>query len=357
MKFELIRPRDLDTCLMKSWHQIQYEDPMLRHPFLSPGFTQAVAAVRDDVEIAVLETDGEVVGFFPFQRSRANAGQPAGGPLSNAHGVVLRPGVAIDGRDLLRACGLKSWKFHLVMAEQVAFRPYHHVVDENFYMDLSSGFEAYEQSRLATGSQSYRTVLRKDRKLKREMDSVKFEFHTEDTAVFDQLIAWKREQCQEKKAVDTFSVEWTINLLRQILDNPTDHLRAVLSVLYINDEPSAVSCDLVADNIADTWIPAYGELHAKYSPGTVLLRERCKVYAETGIAKVYLGTPGLRWKDTFRSASDPFASGSIEAGLLSQVAKRSISQSLAWARDSPLRGPGRVAKQAVRRLLEHYTLR
>ena len=43
------------------------QNPQLDNPFFRPEFTQAVAAVRDDVEVAVLEIQQQPVGFFPYQ--------------------------------------------------------------------------------------------------------------------------------------------------------------------------------------------------------------------------------------------------------------------------------------------------
>lgn len=357
MKIEVIRAHEVDAESKNVWRQFQRDNPIARSPFLGPDFACAVAAVRGDVRIAVLEEDNRLVGFFPFQQNKSSAGQPVGGPLSNAHGVVLKAGVAIDGRDLVRACHLRSWKFHMAMAAHPTYVGDHDVVQENMYIDLSQGFAAYEQGRLAAGSKSYRSLLRKERKLEREAESVKFTFHTDEVAMFDQLIRWKREQLHQKRDVDTFSVEWTTNLLRQILANPSEHLRAVVSVLDVNDQTAAISYDLVGHDIADTWIPAFGDQFASYSPGLILLRRRCQLYAEQDISKVYLGTPGLRWKDTFRSNADLVASGTIDTNRLSRVVKRGVNRSIAWARNSPLRSPGRAAKRALRRVLEHYTLR
>ena len=53
-----------------------------------PEFTQAVAAVRGDVEVGVLEERGEPVGFFPFQRSRRNVARPVGGKMSDFQGLI-----------------------------------------------------------------------------------------------------------------------------------------------------------------------------------------------------------------------------------------------------------------------------
>ena len=67
---------------------------------------RAVAAVRDDVNVAVIADGSEAVGFFPFERGGCGVGRPVGGIMSDYHGVVLRPGLRLDGEELIRACDL-----------------------------------------------------------------------------------------------------------------------------------------------------------------------------------------------------------------------------------------------------------
>jgi hypothetical protein len=63
-------------------------NPALVSPYLSPEFTQLMAAVRDDVFVAVLEQQGEAVGYFPYQRGALRIGKPVGGVMS---GVAVAP--------------------------------------------------------------------------------------------------------------------------------------------------------------------------------------------------------------------------------------------------------------------------
>ena len=60
------------------WSRLQREDAAVASPYFRPEFTQAVACVRNDVEVAVMEEDGEPVGFFPYQRRGRNVATPVG---------------------------------------------------------------------------------------------------------------------------------------------------------------------------------------------------------------------------------------------------------------------------------------
>ena len=88
---------------MDAWSQIQRDNEELASPYFRPEFTQAVASVRGDVEVAVLEDHGEIVGFFPYQRGRGGVARPVGGRLSDFQGVVARKGVALDASACCKA--------------------------------------------------------------------------------------------------------------------------------------------------------------------------------------------------------------------------------------------------------------
>src|SRR5690349_3464553 len=87
MNIRLITPANLTVDQLAAWSQIQAADPRLNSPFFNPAFTQSVAVVRDDVEIAVLEEAGRPVGFFPYQRDHGDVGRPVGGYMSDFQAV------------------------------------------------------------------------------------------------------------------------------------------------------------------------------------------------------------------------------------------------------------------------------
>src|SRR2546423_471270 len=125
MKVTVLSANRLTPGHLAAWIRLQRADPALDSPFFRPEFTQAVAAVRKDVAVAVLEQDGELAGFFPFQRTRWNIGKPVGGPLSDFQGVVVRQGFVWSAEELVRGCGLAAWDFNHLLASQLPFQPYH----------------------------------------------------------------------------------------------------------------------------------------------------------------------------------------------------------------------------------------
>ena len=94
MNVTVVPARELSPENISAWVSLQSADPSSDSPFFRPEFRQAVAAVRKDVEVAVLEENGQPVGFFPFQRRHGNVGRPVGGPMADFNGPILRPGLA-----------------------------------------------------------------------------------------------------------------------------------------------------------------------------------------------------------------------------------------------------------------------
>ena len=79
----VLRPDELTDVHLTRWRQIHESAARFASPYFTPEFTQAVGSVRRDVEVAVLEESGEVVGFFPFQRGLLGFAKPVGGQLSD----------------------------------------------------------------------------------------------------------------------------------------------------------------------------------------------------------------------------------------------------------------------------------
>ena len=111
--------------MIRRWEELQRADVRFHIPFARPEFTMAVAAVRTDVEIAVIEEAGEVVGFFPYLRTRWNHGKPVGSRMSDFQAVIVAREANWDMLELVRRCRLKSWSFHQLPADQPEFRPVH----------------------------------------------------------------------------------------------------------------------------------------------------------------------------------------------------------------------------------------
>ena len=86
-----------------------------------PEFAVVVDTFVPNARVAVLADGPEIVGFFPFQRRRLGVGIPIGTPTNECQGLIHKPGVELDARELLRACKLSVWQFDCLAEGQQPF--------------------------------------------------------------------------------------------------------------------------------------------------------------------------------------------------------------------------------------------
>ena len=353
MKVTVIAGSELTPELVGRWRRIQESDTELASPYFCPDFTQAVAAVRRDVFVGVMENAGVAVGFFPFQRGRMGVGNPVGGAVSDFHGVIALPEVSWDVPGLLRACRLATFEFTHLLASQQPFRPYHAAAAGSHFMDLSEGFDSYAARLREARSHVLKDVRAKCRKLQ-QLGEVRFVPHTGDTRVLRALLAWKSSQYQRSGLVNVFSFDWTVALLERIHATQHEHFGGMLSALYVNDELVAAHMGMRSRCVWNWWFPRHDERFAKMSPG-ILLRVYAAETAEgLGIRRIDLGLGDeSTYKPRLATGSIPLADGRVELRSLVTAARRLRRDAEAWVRRSPLlpiaRVPGRLPTRMERR--------
>ncbi|MBW8883703.1 MAG: GNAT family N-acetyltransferase, partial [Planctomycetia bacterium] len=268
--FQLKRVSDLTASDFALWRELQATSRVYESPYFRPEFTQVVAAVRDDVEIAVIADQKQTIGYFPFQRGKLNLGKPVGGKMSDYHGPIVRPGAEFDTSDLLTACRLASWDFdHLVTATS-AFEPHITVRDKSPQMDLADGCATYLRRRREAGSDAVHRQGQKTRKLIREVGSLQFDFDANDEEAYSLLLKWKSEQYTRTGLTDVFAFAWTKSLLDKLREHRGTEFSAPLSVLSAGDQVAAACLSIRSRGILHSWFTAYNPELASYSPGMSL---------------------------------------------------------------------------------------
>ena len=349
MKYSVIGAHEIGASERATWLRLQRENAELTSPYFCPEFTQAVASARRDVRVCVLEEDGRVVAYFPFQRSLLGAGRPVGGSLSDFHGVIARPETAISVVELLGASRLAYWEFDHLLATQAPFSKHHKALASSPALDLSQGFSSYVNSRRQAGSNRITQLERKARKLEREVGPVRFVTHTADARVLAQVFAWKSDQCRRTGVFDFFQLTWTRELVDRILSEDTPHFAGRLSALYAGDQLLAAHMGMRSDRVWHWWFPVYDHASGKYSPGGILLLRVAEAAAADGALALDLGKGDDPYKQSFADFDVPLAEGcatrrSVRAGL-----RRLRERTDHFARTSPFTRPIRPALRTVRR--------
>jgi CelD/BcsL family acetyltransferase involved in cellulose biosynthesis len=356
LTFAVMAPEELTAGQLYAWSRLQESDPALSSPYFRPEFTLDVAAVRADVAVAIFEQQGEAVGFFPFQRGRWRIGRPVGWPLSDFQGVVAGAEVTWNVPALMRACGLAAWDFDHLITSQQAFAEHHWARHDSPYLDLSRGFDAYYEERRRAGSDRLAQALRQKRKLEREVGDVRLEFHTADDRILETLIRWKTQQYLETDALNVFRFPWTMPLLRRLLDRQGRGFSATVSALYAGDRLAAAHFGIRSGSTFHWWFPSYERAFGAYSPGVILLLEIARAAPALGVERIDLGKGREQYKTSFMSGSTGVAEGSVEYGAGARIIRRGWRRVRERVRSSPLHGPARASRRALRRLYDWLSL-
>lgn len=351
-EFDLASPKEMSDDDWRLWGEMQQENASLDSPYFRPEFTQAVAAVRGDVHVAVMRERGRAVGYFPFQRGKLGLGKPVGGKLSDYHGLIARGDLPLNAEQLLRASGLAGWDFDHLAAGQSAFAPYVRREAESPYLDLSAGFERYASDRRAAGSDTLANLARKIRKFEREQGELCFCWHDAAEETFQTLLRWKSAQYRATGLADVFEFPWTIALLRQISSSSANDFGATVASLRAGDRLAAICYCLRSRGVLHAWFNAYDPQLAAYSPGIVLFEQMARQAEENSITKIDLGKGDERYKRSLASAATPIAEGGIELSSLSVWLRSGWRRTRDWVQTSPLAGAAKVPKKFVQPIRE-----
>lgn len=347
MRIEITNAAGMSGELLRRWGELQRADVQFHSPFARPEFARAVAAVRSDVEIAVLEEAGQVVGFFPFQRSRWNHGRPVGSRMSDFQAVIVNPEAAWNALELIRGCRLRSWAFHRLPADQPQFAPFTDDWHEVVFMDLSRGYERYLEEQRRQGVHRLKTIARLRRRAERDFGPLQFQLHDPDPSALDLLLRWKSAQYQRTRNTDVLSFPWVVALVRQIVTMRQPEFGGCLSTLRIAGQLAAAEVSLYSHDVYHGWLTAYNRELAACSPGMMLMLELARATAEAGAARFELGKNNLPYKASFASASRLLASGSVSAGIGVRLFQLGLREAARLSRNPWLTRSARAAKRAV----------
>jgi CelD/BcsL family acetyltransferase involved in cellulose biosynthesis len=312
MPFKLIPGRHIDSGLAKGWRELQDANTDLESPCFSPEFTQAAAAARDDLEVAIVEEDGLPLAFFPFQRGKRKRGIPAGGIVSDYQGIICAPGFVCDLQQLLKSCRLVTWDFDRLVASQELFVPYHKRCEPSAIIDVSGGYDAYVAERRAAGSAQIKKAEAMARRIERELGPLRFVAHSSDERILAQVLQWKSQQYCASGWTDLFADRWARTLVQVIHSTQRESFSGMLSLLYGGDKLLAGHMGMRSQSVWHYWFPAYDRQFAKYSPGLILLLRMAQQARQFGLRRIDLGTGLTLYKQRLMNASVSVAEGSVE---------------------------------------------
>ncbi|MGP8302855.1 GNAT family N-acetyltransferase [Streptomyces inhibens] len=306
MDVTVYRPGELTGVDRNAWTAVQSQArslgvPQLANPFLSPEFALAVGRCRSGVRIAVVHEAGGPAGFLPFQRSALGVGRAIGLGVSDAQGLVHRPGFRWDAQELLRACGLSVLEFDHLVEGQRPFAADSFGGHASPVIDVDQGFETYLAGLRMRSPKFTRTTLAKERRLGRDIGPVRYVHDERDPAALLTLMRWKSAQYRRTGRGDRFAHPWIVRLVQQLFHTRTDSFAGLLSVLYAGERPVAAHFGLRSRSVLACWFPAYDPEFAKFSPGLVLHLRMAQAAAAESMAYLDLGRGAKEYKNSLKT--------------------------------------------------------
>ncbi len=351
MKYYSLPVEQLTAAQIETWSRLQQTEDVFDSAFFRPEFAIAVASVRSGIEVAVIEQHGESIGFFPYYRDQSNVAYPIADTLTDFQGVVVNGSVDWNARQLLSDCGLSAFYFDHLLTSGQQLQQYEWYTLSSPYMQLSDGFEAYRHNRSKSKSDLLKQVLRKSRKVEREIGPLRLEPFATDEDVFRTLIEWKTNQYLRTDTANVFSEKWTVQLLERIWQQRSETFSGMLSALYVGDQLAAVLMGMLSRGVMHFWFPAYNVELRKYSPGLILLVQIAEAAESIGINRIDLGPGPESYKASFKTGDSSIAVGAVDLRPVVRPLMRFWNQTHELVRTSRFRKPARRLYLIARNLL------
>lgn len=300
LRVETRRVDELDPSERALWARFRDADPALSSPYFDLRYVAAAAQFAPGAALAIIWRGEQIEAFLPFQRRGAMI-QPLGAPLTDYHGLIARPGVAIDMRWVVETLGARRFRFGGLLgvsSEGVAAAD----AKPAMIADLRGGYEAYLAGRKAAGQGSYlKDKRRRMRQLTEALGAPVFRW-SEDPADLDRIIADKAEQMRRTGQHNVFATDWTGDLLRRLASERQESFGVRVAVLEVGGRQIAAEAGLLSGEAYHLWFPTYNAEFSRFSPGALLTFETLRALADEGVAYADFG-PGA--EDYKRAFADP----------------------------------------------------
>ena len=309
MRVTVVSPAELGPCEARRWAELQEGSPGGQSPFLSLAYAQVVGRHRSLTRVAVVEEDGSIVAFLPYQLGAGRFGGTIGGPMTMVDGMVGGD-PTIDLRGVVRMAGLRAWGFRHAPAEHEGLRPYRYGYSYHGHavlsVDLGGGLEAY----LAGRTSLDKRVRKQGERMERQLGPVVLEWSSPSPEHLRLLFDWKVARVDPTRETLSAVAE---QIVADLLTTNDDECEAMVSVLRAGDRVAAVNLYLRRHRRLSGWQVAYNHELARFSPGMVLLMGLAHEAARRGFDWIDLGYGQDAFKQGLANASYGVTSGAVWA--------------------------------------------
>jgi CelD/BcsL family acetyltransferase involved in cellulose biosynthesis len=121
MRVESKRFSELSPKQLAVWQQLRSMGPGLDSPFFAPGFYRLTSEVYPQTRVAVIESSGAPVCFWPFERI-GTRGFPAAFEICEITGMIAADDLDWNPSEVLASLGLSQWSFDCLAAAHEALQ-------------------------------------------------------------------------------------------------------------------------------------------------------------------------------------------------------------------------------------------
>lgn len=297
------RANELSETDRMAWAALRASNPQNYSPYFHPNYTVLLSELRDDVFIACVYENDLPIAFLSYQGERF--ARPVGAPMTDYHGFICKPGAHFEPVDILKAAGIGAYHFSAVTNPQM--RLHFQNEDDGVTMDLACGADKWREARDGSYRRHLKSNRRRIRKASEDIGEPHCLWQSRDQAVFDQLIAWKKQKFAETGKYDVLSADWTMQLLTRLWQRKNGGLKCEMQALYFGERLAAIDLGLTDGVTFHSWIVAYdGELHS-YAPGIQLLESLIDASESLGYNRIDLGVGTDGYKRHY--ATEPVTAG------------------------------------------------
>jgi len=330
MRVTVVRPHELGLSEAALWAKFQQTSPVMLSPFLSLTFAQAVGRIRSNARVAVVEQDGHIEAFLPFEWSSKRISLPIGSPMNDLHGFIAS-GAPIHARAVVKAADLRGWRFAHAPAEQVALASYRYrgTTVQCRDMDLTDGYDAYLKHR---GKSFTKRAAEKRRSIERHVGPVSLEWNSARPEHLRQLIDWKADKYGGSRQL--FSDPTAVRIVEELSRADSDDCRGLVNVLFAGEREIAIHMGITGPRGLCVWFPAYDRDLSRFSPGTMMWFAVAEEASSRGITRIDFGYGEDSYKLHLTTEAYEVAGGAVWASRTEQFG-REMYRRLIRHRHSP----------------------
>jgi prepilin-type processing-associated H-X9-DG protein len=313
---------DLTREEIEAWSALQSRHSVFETPFFRPEFSALLSEYEDDIEVAVLRMGDRCVGFWPFQRGRGNVAFADGRGLRSYEGVVCDPRVSWRPEALLEGCRLSAWKFEHLLDSQANLRRFYWKLSKAPVIDLADSSETFLERKRRERSRTIELVLRKVRKLERDVGHVRLVASTDDDCVLDSIIEWKRAQFNRIRIADHLAPPWRRELVKRVAASQSEDFAGMTTALYAGKHLLAAHLGIRSRALLHGWLPVYNRSFQRYSPGIVMWAMLADEVPRLGITRIDLAKGHEDYKEHLKTGDRIVAEGALDPWFVSRSLRK-----------------------------------